>query len=129
MHGLLGILLIQVGITHDSLLTGDTLVGVSLAAEHGLDGTSRLSQSAHSLSLLYHPRPIEIDPLPGVCSRNICYMRDVGLHGPLFTALTFHPRSVTSAVSAALCPDGDHDDGISSYNEAFAARSNSSSQF
>ena len=129
MHGLLGILPIQVGITYDSLLTGDTLVGVSLAAEHGPDGTSRLSQSAHSLSLLYHLAQLKLTHYPGVCSRNICYMRDVELHEPLFTALTFHPRSVASAVSAALCPDGDHDDGISSYNEAFAARSNSSSQF
>ena len=118
MHGLLGILPIQVGITHDSLLTGD------LAAEHGPDGTSRLSQSAHSLSLLYHLAQLKLTYYPGVCSRG-----DVGLHEPLFTALTFHPRSVTSAVSAALCPDGNHDDGISSYNEAFAARSNSSSQF
>ena len=69
MHGLLGILPIQVGITHDSLLTGDTLVGVSLAAEHGPDGISRLSQSAHSLSLLYHLAQLKLTHYPGVCSR------------------------------------------------------------
>jgi len=75
------------------------------------------------------PAQLKLTHYPGVCSRNICYMRDVELHEPLFTALPFHLRSVASAVSAALCSDGDHDDGISSYNEAFAARSNSSSQF
>jgi hypothetical protein len=54
VHGLLGIPPKQVGITHDSthdsLLMGGTLVGVSLAAEPVPAGSSGLYRIAHSLS-------------------------------------------------------------------------------
>jgi len=55
-------------------------------------------------------------------------MRNVALHEHLLAAFAFRPRSVGSAVSVAFRPDGDNDDGISPYNEALAARSNSPSR-
>ena len=63
-----------------------------------------------------------------VSSRNICYMRDVELHEHLLAAFAFHPRSVGSDVFGVFLPDGDNNGGISPYNEALAARSNSPSQ-
>ena len=56
--------------------------------------------------------------------RNIYYMRDVELHEGLFTAFAFHPRSIGPDISMVFRSDCRRDDGISSYNEALAARSN-----
>jgi hypothetical protein len=52
-------------------------------------------------------------------------MRDVELHERLLTVFAFHSRSFGSDVFVALLPNDANDDGISPYNEALAARSNS----
>jgi hypothetical protein len=54
-------------------------------------------------------------------------MLDVELHECLVTAFAFHSQSFGSEVYVAFLPDGANDDGISSYNEALPARSNSPS--
>jgi hypothetical protein len=54
-------------------------------------------------------------------------MRNVELHERLLMVFAFHSRSIGSDVSVAFLPNGANDDGISSYNEALAARSNSPS--
>jgi hypothetical protein len=66
MNGLLGILPKRGGITHDSLLTGDIQVGVSLVAKPVPTGTSNLYRMAHPFRTM--PRPIgKLTYYPAVC--------------------------------------------------------------
>ncbi len=69
------------------------------------------SQSAHSLSLLYHLAQLKLTHYPGILQQeHLLTCETFELHEPLFTALTF-PSSIRRRLwlftTAALCPDGD----------------------
>ena len=73
-------------------------------------------------------QPVDKETVGVRSNGNFCSVRNVETHEHLFVAFAFHTRSVGSAVSVAFRPDGDNDDGISPYNEALAAHSNSPSR-